>query len=217
MSKNAKRQSIVETLGEDLTTKVGKDDLLLVYFSSHGGKPPGDSTGVNFLVPYDGNFRNLLTNGIPMEWLTEIIKNQIPCQRVVLILDVCHSGAAAVTGGGAQENSSKDGTVPSGSKDLTYKKLNFDAGKVATSAGQFILCSSQASQQSRESKNYQNSVFTHWLIEGLKTKGPATTLGEVYDYMKLRVEDEVLRDRGARQTPLIKKSWQGEELKVGSP
>lgn len=215
---NATRQGIFDTLGEDLAKKIGKNDLLLVYFSSHGGKPPGNSAGVNFLVPYDGNFRNLLTSGIPMEWLTEIIKDQIPCSRVVLILDVCHSGAAATGGEGENDVQIASNSASSAeSKDLIYKKLAFDAGKVTTSAGQFVLCSSQANQQSWESKNYQNSVFTHWLIEGLKTKGPSTTLGDAYDFMKQRVEDEVLRDRGAQQTPLIKKSWQGEELRVGAP
>lgn len=222
VDEQATRQNIVDSLGDQwLASKAGKKDLLVVYVSSHGGKPIHDA-GVNFLVPYEGSFRNLLSAGIPMEWLSQIIQDQLPCQRVVLILDVCHSGAAVAT---QLATSNQNGPPPpelntavsGGDKDLTYRKFNFDASKISAGSGQFILCSSQVNQRSWESQNYQNSVFTHWLIEGLKDKGNTTTLGDAYKFMKMRVEDEVLHDRGEQQTPIVRKSWQGEELVLGAP
>lgn len=217
VDEKATRQNIVDALGE-LGSKIDKKDLLVIYVSSHGGKPLHD-TGVNFVVPYDGNFNNLLTSGIPMEWLSQIIREQVPCERVVILLDVCHSGAAAGDVSLRQSEDASSGAQSSapGGKGLVYHKLNFDASKVTAGSGQFVLCSSQVNQRSWESKHYQNSVFTHWLMEGLKQRGSSTTLGEAYEFMKARVEDEVLRDRGEQQTPLIRKSWQGEEVSLGAP
>lgn len=216
----ATRQNIVDALSDKgFASKAEKKDLMVIYFSSHGGKPMHDA-GVNFVVPYDGNFRNLLTAGIPMEWLSQIVKEQVPCQRVVLVLDVCHSGAAAIDASSAERsisNSESDAEEGDGGKDLAYRRLNFDASRISAPHGQFVLCSSQANQRSWESKNYNNSVFTHWLMEGLKQKGNKTTLGDAYQFMCSRVEDEVLQDRGEQQTPLIRKSWQAEELVLGAP
>ncbi len=35
--------------------------------------------------------------------------------------------------------------------------------------------------------------------------------------MKARVEEEVLRDRSAVQTPMMEKKWQGQEVYLGVP
>ncbi len=78
--------------------------------------------------------------------------------------------------------------------------------------GQLVLASSQSDQISWESKAYPNSVFTRQLIEGLRCRGAKTTLREAYEWMRLAVESEVLRDRAVNQTPVLKQAWQGDDL-----
>jgi tetratricopeptide (TPR) repeat protein len=191
----ATRENIVNALGDGWLTRVANsDDLVVIYISSHGSSAKRDIAGVNMLVAYDTNINNQLATGIPMEWLTQIIRDQVHCGRVVLILDVCHSGAA--------------GTA---SKGLA-RRFDFDLDKVGVGSGQIVVCSSQSDQVSWESAKYPNSVFTRKLIEGLRRKGANTRLSEAFDFMSEQVEEEVLRDRAVVQTPLLKKIWTGDDL-----
>lgn len=196
----ATRENIVSTLGERWLTRVAnRDDLVVVYISSHGSSAKRDVAGVNMLVAYDTNIHNQLATGIPMEWLSQIIKDQVHCDRVVLILDVCHSGAARTA-----------------SKGLV-RRFDFDLNEVGAGSGQIILCSSQSDQVSWESSKYPNSVFTRRLIEGLGRNGSATSLSEAFSYLKEHVEEEVLRERAVVQTPVLKKKWSGDDVILSIP
>ncbi|MGD9683550.1 MAG: tetratricopeptide repeat protein [Candidatus Obscuribacterales bacterium] len=199
--KAATRENIVSTLGERWLTRVAnRDDLVVVYVSSHGSSAKRDVAGVNMLVAYDTNIDNQLATGIPMEWLSQIIKDQVHCDRVVLILDVCHSGAA--------KTASSKGLV---------RRFDFNLDEVGAGSGQIIVCSSQSDQVSWESSKYPNSVFTRRLIEGLERNGNATRLSEAFSYLKEHVEEEVLRDRAVVQTPVLKRKWTGDDVILSVP
>lgn len=193
----ATRENVIGMLGEKwLGAHAGPDDLVLVYVSSHGSQAQNDAGGVNFLVAHDTNKNSLAATGIPMQWLTKIVSEQVNSNRVVLILDVCHSGSAG-EGGKA--------LVRSALYDLNPKNLKI--GK-----GQMIICSSLANQISWESKNYENSVFTRRLMEALESKKDETTILDAYRQLKVLVEAEVLRDRGNLQTPVLwNQHWIGKE------
>ncbi|MBZ4317222.1 caspase family protein, partial [Mycobacterium tuberculosis] len=68
-----------------------------------------------------------------------------------------------------------------------------------------------------ESKKYQNSVFTRCLIDSLRKYGDATTLGEAFQNLKDKVQEEVLRERGVMQTPVLKSRWKGSDLRLATP
>ncbi|MBY0548123.1 MAG: tetratricopeptide repeat protein [Candidatus Obscuribacterales bacterium] len=189
----ATRDNIVSQLGDSwLGRLANRDDLVVVYISSHGSQAKDEAGGVNFLVAYDTNKNSLLGTGIPMQWLTKIVRESVHCDRVVLVLDVCHSGAANVDG-----------------KGIT-REPGFDVAKISTGEGQAVMCSSLAEQISWESKTYHNSVFTRRLIDGLRSHGADTKLTDAYEFMRDRVETEVLRDRGEEQTPVLNLSkWKG--------
>lgn len=209
----ATREQILSKLGESWLGKLAKkDDLVVVYVSSHGS-PSREEVGVNFLVAYDTSKNGLLATGIPMQWLTKIVKEEVHADRTLLILDVCHSAAAAEE----RTNSSRSGepasgTVSKDSKDLIYKRganaVNPESLQLGT--GQLVLCSSLADQVSWESRNYANSVFTRKLMDALRCKGDQTTLQDAYKTLRSSVQAEVLRDRGELQTPLLSaKNWTG--------
>jgi uncharacterized caspase-like protein len=165
-----------------------------VYVSSHGSRSQDEAGGVNFLVAHDTNKNSLLATGIPMQWLTKMVKEQVHSDRVVLILDVCHSGAAG-----------------QGAKSLT-RAAALDPRTFNIGSGQMIICSSLAEQVSWESSNYENSVFTRRLMEALQSKKDKTTLIEAYNQLKVLVESEVLRDRAELQTPVLwNKGWTGKD------
>lgn len=192
--KDATRDNIIKQLGTGWLGRLAKpNDLVVVYVSSHGSVARDEAGGVNFLVAHDTQSNALLGTGIPMQWLSQIIKEQVHSERVVVILDVCHSGAASA-----------------GQKGLGREKPVFDTAKLDVGAGQVIICSSAPEQVSWESKNYPNSVFTKRLIEALQQDKASVDLNKAYEYLREQVESEVLRDRGQMQTPLLfSKAWKG--------
>lgn len=193
--KEATRENIVKQLGEGwLGRRAGPDDLVVVYVSSHGSTAMDKADGVNFLVAYDTQPSALLSTGIPMQWFSQMIKEQVHSNRVVLILDVCHSGAA---------------TRGEGKKSLS-RSNNFNPDDIPLGAGQSVICSSAPEQVSWESKTYPNSVFTKRLIEALKMNGGSANLDNAYEYLRGEVYKEVLQDRNKLQTPVyFNREWNG--------
>lgn len=191
---SASRENIISLLGDRwLATHVGPDDLVVVYVSSHGSEAADKAGGTNFLVAHDTNKNSLAATGIPMQWLSNIVAEQVKSDRIILILDVCHSGA-----------------VSEGQKGLTRQGVDTSTLKIGK--GQMVLCSSHADQVSWESKNYENSVFTHCLIEALQSNDGKTSMLDAFKRLRVLVESEVLRDRGDLQTPILDtKHWQGKD------
>lgn len=192
---NASRDNILGMLGDKwLANRVKADDLVLVYVSSHGSSATTEAGGTNFLVAYDTNKNSLMATGIPMQWLVNMIGQQVHSDRIILIMDVCHSGAAG-----------------EGQKALT-RTVGLDPQAMQFGKGQMVLCSSLAEQVSWESKGYENSVFTRRLMEALQTDKDKTTMLQAYKRLKVLVESEVLQDRGNLQTPLlVNKNWIGSD------
>ncbi|RTL38741.1 MAG: tetratricopeptide repeat protein [Candidatus Melainabacteria bacterium] len=198
VDEEATRAHILSELGDKWLPRVANpDDLVVIYISSHGSASDLDVGGVNYLLAHDTEVDNLYASGLPMQDLTRIIKGRVHSDRIVLVLDACHSGATTV----------------SDSKGLS-RRSNVNADDIAQGTGQLVISSSMPNQVSWESKRDQNSVFTKYLMEGLKAK---SNLGEAFDYMKNKVQEEVLRERGVLQTPVLKSKWQGAELVIGAP
>jgi hypothetical protein len=200
VNEDATRANILSDLGDRWLPHVANpDDLVLIYISSHGSPADSDVRGVNYLLAYDSDPDTLFASGLPMQDLSNVIKTRVHSDRVVVVLDACHSGAAEAGG---------KGLVRTG---------NVDANAVAQGSGQLVISSSDPDQVSWESKNYQNSVFTRCLIEALRKNGNDTTLGEAFTSMKDKVQQQVLSDRGVLQTPVLRSSWKGNDLRISSP
>jgi uncharacterized caspase-like protein len=219
---SATRENIIGSLGDHWLKKLVQcDDLVVLFISSHGSAAKPEAGETNFIVPYEGNMDNLVFSGIPMQWLTVGLKDLVHCQRLVLLLDVCHGGAAAAELN-AKQSAVRTGTsseakeiLEKDSKGITRAR-DFDTSKISVGEGQIIVASSLANQLSWESKNYQNGVFTRRLIEGLKQHADKTTVDDAYKYMKEKVEEEVLRDRAEVQTPVLVRHWQGDDVALGT-
>lgn len=198
VDEEATRGHILSELGDKWLPRVANpDDLVVIYISSHGSASDMDVGGVNYLLAHDTEVDNLYASGLPMQDLTRIIKGRVHSDRIVLVLDACHSGATTVAD----------------SKGLS-RTTNVNADDIAQGTGQLVISSSMPNQVSWESKKDQNSVFTKYLMEGLKSK---PNLGEAFDFMKSKVQEEVLRERGVLQTPVLKSKWQGADLMIGAP
>src|SRR5579885_809140 len=191
----ATRANILANLGGNWLPRMAHpDDLVVLYFSSHGSPADMDVADVNYLVTNDTDVDNLYATGIPMQELTRMIKARVHSNRVVIFLDACHSGATDPGG---------KGIVRSG---------NMNAETIAQGTGQLVISSSEPSERSWESTRDENGVFTKHLIAALSKRGPTTTLGEAFQELKSAVQSEVLTDHGVLQTPVMRSKWSGKDL-----
>jgi hypothetical protein len=162
-----------------------RDDLLLLYFSGHGIR---DDRGQLFLAVKDTEHNLLRGTAIPAAYITDEMDNS-RSRRQVLILDCCHSGAFS-----------------RGMKGTSGDSVGTAAAFEGTGSGRVVLTATDSTQYAWEGDRVvgqaENSVFTHYLIQGLRTGEPDTdadgeiTLDELYNY----VYEQVIRET-PMQTP----------------
>jgi uncharacterized caspase-like protein len=161
-------------------------DLLLLYFSGHGVR---NDQGQLFLAANDTEIAILEATGIPAEFVTYTMNNS-RSQRQLLILDCCNSGAFA-----------------HGSKSVSAvgKSMGIASAFEGSGFGRVVLTATDATQYAWEGDKVigdtQKSVFTHFLIEGLKGEADRNGDGrihvdELYDYAY-----EQVVHRTPKQTP----------------
>lgn len=195
LDEQASQRRILSEVGSKFLARLAKeDDLIVLFFSTHGSPSQLDVRGTNYIVAHDSDPDDLFVSGIEMQKILDSISRRVLSDRVLLILDACHSGS-----------------VDPNAKGIA-RVANFDAAALAQGSGQMVICSSSPDQQSWESKRYDNGVFTKQLLEGLRTN---QSIVQAYDAMKNNVADEVQEDYpGMRQTPLMHSTWSGANLVV---
>jgi hypothetical protein len=192
INEKATRKQILTELGDKFLPRVVKqDDLVLVFYSSHGSPAGKDVRQENFLVTYDTEKNNLWATAIDIQDLARILRERANADRILIVMDACHSGGAI----GAK---AMDG------------EANFNVNNLPLGEGQCLVSSSAEDQRSWESNRYQNGVFTYQLMAGLR-KG--RTLLEALKSAQQNVVDEVQQDQAVKQTPVINNSkWHGNDL-----
>ena len=157
-----------------------RGDLLLLYFSGHGVR---DDRGDLYLAVRNSEPWLLSATAIPAAFITAAMDHS-RSRRQVLILDCCHSGAFA--------RGTKGGTPGTSVGTATAFEGN-GYGRVVLTATDSTEYAWEGDQVIGEARN---SVFTHYLIQGLRT-GEADadadgriTLDELYDYVYERVVNE---------------------------
>ncbi|MCB9470267.1 MAG: caspase family protein [Candidatus Obscuribacterales bacterium] len=197
IDEQATRKNILSLLGDLWLPRVARpDDLVLIYISSHGSPSEIDIGKINYIVAHDTDVKSLYATGIPMQDLVRIIKNRVKSNRILIILDSCHSGAAS----------------PDANSKGLFRSEGLDVAALSQGTGQLVISSSMPGERSWESRRYKGSVFTKHLIDGLKSFGDETRLNEVFRYTRQKVKDEVESDRGVSQTPVLTSQWKGDEL-----
>jgi len=156
------------------------DDLILLYFSGHGVL---DDRGRLYLALRDTQVNLLKATSIPSSFVADEM-DSCRSKRQILILDCCHSGAFARGTKGEQKAIT----------ETTFEGSGF---------GRVVLTASDSTQYALEGdqviKQTELSLFTHFLLEGLKT-GEADlnndghiALDEWYDYTYAKVVSETPR------------------------
>lgn len=187
-------EHIVRKSIDDFFDRKKLDDLLVLYFSGHGVR---DELGTLYLAVKNTNRFRLRSTAIKSDFIRDAM-DQSRSKRQVLILDCCNSGAFA-----------------QGTKAATGVSIGttsaFEAGY-----GRVILTASDSTQFAWEGDKIigetDNSLFTHFLVEGLQGQADLDgdgriTVDELYDYTYERVKSAT-----PKQTPFKFSSKQQGEI-----
>ena len=196
--------NIKRALGDFLTRRAGRDDMVLIYFAGHGA-PEVDAGGVEadglskYLIPRDGDPDSLYTTALPMDEIQRIF-SRVQAERIVMLLDTCYSGTA---GGRTFARAS---TRATGINDQFLERLTRSRGRV-------IITASGPNEVALELPELGHGVFTHFVLEGLRGKADRdkdglVTVSELYEYVEDQV-DATARRAGGRQRPLMKGEIEG--------
>jgi uncharacterized caspase-like protein len=185
------------------------DDLVVVFIASHGSPREMDTRNVNYIVTNDteiGSQDQLFATALAMVEVTGVIRSRIQARRTLVLLDTCHSGAAA--GGRGLRLTQDIGESSVGSETLDIIRQGF---------GRAIITSSQAGQQSYESDDVKNGYFTYYLVQALRNSQGKDSIDKVYNYVREQVSSSVATKFRAQQTPVLSQSDRGAEIILGTP
>lgn len=190
---NQMSSTINESIDEFFDQK-RPDDLLVLYFSGHGVR---DELGSLYLAVRNTIRSRLRSTAIKSDYIREVM-DQSRSKRQVLILDCCNSGA-----------------FTQGTKAATGVSIG-TASAFEGGYGRIILTASDSTQFAWEGDRVigetDNSLFTHFLVEGLEGKADLDsdgriTVDELYDYVY-----EQVRLATPKQTPSKFSSKQQGEI-----
>jgi len=156
------------------------DDLALIFLAGHGVQDAVNPDNYFFLA-HDSQVANLGGTAIPMWDLGNVMDYTIRAQRILVLADTCHSGAALDRGG------------PQNGKDLNF--FNKYLETLARKKGRLVLTASQAHESSLETAQLAHGAFTQAILLGLAgaaDDNPAdgvVTTGELIDYVRSKVPE----------------------------
>jgi len=173
-NENATRSEIEKQLYYNLR-RAGKDDTIILFFSGHGADDP-NLPGEFFFLTHDAEPEFLAATALHMnrQWFLQ----KLDSKRVVVIADACHAGGFA----------SKETKSGQPSIENFMRQFKESEGKV-------LVTSSRPDELSMEKPRLPNSVFTHYLLLGLRGEADADkdrviTLKELYDYVYENTKNE---------------------------
>lgn len=150
INEDATKQSIIEAFS-DITTKAEDRDRVLIYFAGHGETmdlPDGGEMG--YLLPVDGNDKNLYVSSIGMAELKNI-SLMSKAKHLLYLVDACYGGIATI-----------------GSRGLDSKTTPNYIEKITKNKSRQIITAGGRGEKVIEKSEWGHSAFTLNLNRGLK-------------------------------------------------
>jgi hypothetical protein len=183
------------------------NDLVVIFLATHGTPRNKDTAEVNYIATSDTEVEpedNLFATALPMVQISDIVRSRIKAQRTVVLLDTCHSGAAAA-----------DSVARAGSLVSDSSASSDTLDRIRQGTGRAILTSSSPEEKSYEGQPYSNGYFTHFLLEGLRKNGGQDSIEQIYATLKLGVS-KAANSIQRKQNPVFSHSEHGAEIVIGA-
>lgn len=221
--KKATKANIADAL-DNIRARAEKDDLVMLYFSSHG-TPPNIYGSVN-IVTYDSAVKPrqaIWDSSVTDEMLRDFILG-VKAKRLLVVMDTCYSsGAYRQVSGFLPEGGKALGVEDEGqgmSKPMAHRLLGAkdlllvddpapaeESGLSDGGWGRVLISASGPDEKSWESERLKNSFFTYHFLGGMKRLG---NVRQAFDYARPRVTEDVLREKQEAQHPQAvadRKDW----------
>ncbi len=191
----------IRTAINEIARDSRKEDLVVMYFSSHGTSAGSDIAAdegkSGYIVAYNTEPQNLYATAFPMDELKRVVDTRIKAARIIAFMDTCYSGGFRGAGGG---------------KALELGVSTDSIARIAQGKGRIVIASSRSSEQSWESEGYQNSYFTHYLIEAMKRSSGKLTVTQLFTELQRSVPKAVMQEKKAQQNPVM--SPEGKNINI---
>ncbi len=168
LNEQATRDRVTKALRDELKG-AHKEDYVLIYLSGHGAADP-DRPDEYYFITHDAKMNNLYGTAV---WMNQkALFKGIDSDRVLLIADACHSGGFSP---GLEKTVAKE----AGAFFSLFQGLK----------GRLAIASSRPDETSREDERLGNSIFTHFLIKGLRgeaagdSRDGKITAQQLYQYL----------------------------------
>ncbi|MCS6923577.1 MAG: caspase family protein [Fimbriimonadales bacterium] len=155
LDEQATRQAIIDAIRNLARSgRVGKNDLVVLFFSMHGVIVPVEGEDLGFLIPYDAqtalgnplNLDSLRASCVALDKAFWSDLEKCPAKHIIVLTDACHSGAIA--------------------RSPVVSSLELEV--LAKTRAIQVIASSTAKQQSFERPSLGHGVFTYALLETLR-------------------------------------------------
>lgn len=178
LDQQATAQRIRDVLGDQLPAKMKPEDRLVVFYAGHGEtRSLSGGQTMGYLLPVDAQRDRLHGTAINMAEIRNLAA-LLPSKHVLFLVDVCYGGIA-----GQQFRSLPPQT------ESYLKQITREPGRQLITAG-------GPGQQVVEGPQWGHSVFTYFLLKGLKdgladlNQDGVIPASELYAYLDGRVPAE---------------------------
>jgi hypothetical protein len=206
----------IRTALADIAGKAMEDDLVVLYFSTHGSSPSMDTSkiGSGYIVTHDTEVDKLYGTAYGMDELGNFMKQKLRAERIIAFLDTCYSGDTARTIEGSKllvvDNHIPDESI----------------GRIAQGKGTVVITSSASRELSWESDEKQNSFFTLYLVESFRERKGLGDVRQLFTDIQRKIPAAVqaytrqkgLGDgKGVTQNPVIYPRSDIPDIVIGTP
>jgi len=183
-----------------IATRAKPEDVVVVYFSTHGSARAQDLRQVSYLYTYDTDVTakdQIFATALGMPDISMILNSRCVAQRTLIIFDTCHSGAS----------------IPA--ERLATQALSAqDIDRFREGAGRYILTACQDDQQAYEDGGH--GYFTASLIDRWRANKGCMHVQDLFQQVKGEVSSKVKRKYGKDQNPVMAASRNSLEFALGA-
>ena len=184
----------IRTALDSVAKASGPNDSVVIFFSGHGARLGDSANPQSAVLPVEFDVRTPDTTSLSETDFSSTLR-RISAERLLVLIDACHSGGAGSFKGSEQRDS-----LPVGYSEKSLVRL-------AEGTGRVLLASCRANETSLVFGNARNSVFTSKLLEALRGEGQTSGDGvirvfEIFNHVAQMVKLAV----PGRQHPIFKAS-----------
>ena len=156
-----------------LARRAQQDDLVVLYFSSHGTPRERDPAGATYFVAYDTRVDppdDLAATGLPYAEIYDFVRNRFKSERVLVLMDSGHACQ------------------------------NYE---LSPGSARAIICASRADERVYESSELRHGYFTYYVLEALRSSHGMISPIELFTSVRDKVSSQVMKDFHVHQSPVL--------------